>query len=110
MIHGDYLITIQEFKLSETSPFQIDVRVKCKVLIKTFLTSLFAFYLLQYEEIDYKTVIYFFQMHDAIIPATDSRSIFSVIFLVLIDSSIELEIRTYAESAVAGFQPFLDIQ
>ena len=49
-------------------------------------------------------------MHEAIIPATDSRSIFSVIFLVLMESSIELEISTYAESAVAGFQPFLDIQ
>lgn len=49
-------------------------------------------------------------MHEAIIPATDSRSIFSVIFLVLIESSIELEISTYAESAVAGFQPFFDIQ
>ena len=49
-------------------------------------------------------------MQEAIIPATDSKSIFSVIFLVFIDSSIELDISTYAESAVAAFQPFLDIQ
>ena len=35
-----------------------------------------------------------FQMQEAIIPATDSKSIFSVIFLVFIDSSIELDIST----------------
>ena len=61
----------------------------------------------------YKEVSYCFtvnQMQEAIIPATDSRSIFSVIFFVLMDSSIVLEITTYAESAVAAFHPLLDIQ